>query len=281
MDRSTVATEDLWSGDSVRLVATDIDGTMLRSDGSLSARVRSALHQTREAGIHVVPSTGRPTTVAVNIIEATGLGGIWVFANGAVTRNLDLDSLIRGFWMDRDLAIDLITSLREVRPRLRFAVEFEKTLIFERPFDEVAMVSTGRSAVSDVVDRLKESEERVQKVLICEPGAEIDELLDFVDTATGKRAAVTYSGLPFLEMAPEAVTKATALSLLAADLEIPSAHVAAFGDHHNDISMLQWAGQSFAMGNAKLAAKAAASTTIASNDEDGLALALESLLASL
>ena len=100
-----------------KLIATDIDGTMLRSDGTLSPRVRAALHAATDASIHVVPATGRPEMVAADVIEWLGLGGHWVFANGAMTRNLTTDSTIRGYWMDPVVAQGLVVEMRAAFPR--------------------------------------------------------------------------------------------------------------------------------------------------------------------
>jgi len=90
------------------MIATDIDGTMLRSDGTLSPRVKRALTAAVEAGLQVVPATGRPVMIATEVIEQAGLDDFWVFANGAITRHIGRDELIRGFWMDHELARDLL-----------------------------------------------------------------------------------------------------------------------------------------------------------------------------
>ena len=96
--------------------------------------------------------------------------------------------------------------------------------------------------------------------------------------SVGARAVASYSGLRFIELAAGQVTKATALRLLAADLGIDRRRVASFGDNHNDLPMLDWAGRSFAMANATDDAKAAADEVIGGNDDDGLAAKVRQLL---
>ncbi|MEM7273829.1 MAG: Cof-type HAD-IIB family hydrolase [Actinomycetota bacterium] len=266
----------------VRMIATDIDGTMIRSDGSLAPRVKRALHDAVDAGIHVVPATGRPVIVAEDVIAAAELPSYWVFANGAITRHLGRDELIRGFWIDRELTGRLIALIRRRLPAAGVAVEFETTVAFEHGFERVVPVVPGVPATDDVLGTLADGapeHRRIQKVLVFDLSVDIDELFREVSEVVEDTAVVSYSGLPFVELAASQVTKATALELLVADLGLTAAEVASFGDNHNDVSMLTWSGRSYAMANATDDAKEAAGEVIATNDEDGLAIKVEELLA--
>ena len=115
----------------LRMIATDIDGTMLRSDGSLSPRVKGALAAAVEAGLHVVPATGRPVIISADVIDRAELDDYWVFANGAITRHIGRDELVRGFWMDHEVTRDLLGLLRREMPDCGFAIELEDTVAFE------------------------------------------------------------------------------------------------------------------------------------------------------
>lgn len=266
----------------VRMIATDIDGTMLRSDGTLSSRVKSAMAAAVDAGVHVVPATGRPVIVAEDVIEAAELPHYWVFANGAITRHLGRDELIRGFWMELELARSLVEALRISLPEAGFALEFEKTVAYEPGFEKVVPVVPGVAPTEDVllaVDDPDPAYGRIQKVLIFDLSVGLDDLFVAVESAAGTQAVASYSGLPFIELAAGQVTKATALSLLAEDLKLDASEVATFGDNHNDLPMLQWAGRSYAMANATEDAKQAADQVIEANDQDGLAIKIEELLA--
>lgn len=268
----------------IKMVATDIDGTMLRSDGSLSPRVKGALHDAAEAGLHVVPATGRPTIIATDVIAALELNEYWVFANGAITRHLGRDELIRGFWMDVELTKRLVTSLRDKLPDAGFALEFEKTVAFEPGFADVVPVVPDVEPCDDVLSAFDSDDplyRLVQKVLVFDQSTDLDTLYQDVKSAVGTDAFPSYSGLSFVELAAGVVTKATALQLLADDLGVDASEVACFGDNHNDLPMLDWAGHSFAMANATDDAKAAADEVIGLNDEDGLARKIEELLAEL
>lgn len=258
-----------------RLLATDIDGTMLRSDGTLSPGVERALHAAVAAGIEVVPATGRPYHVARDVIEWLNIREYWIFANGAITRHLDRGDLVRGFWMDPTLAQGLIVELRDHLPGAGFAVELEDEVVYEPGFDLVVPQAPPYPPVDDVLDHFRG---RVQKVLVFRPDLDIDDLFGRVRAVVGEEAVPTYSGLPFVEVSARLVTKATAISLLCDDLGIDRSEVVAVGDNHNDITMLEWAGRSFAMGNATDDAKEAAGALLPTSDDDGLAVLVDQLL---
>jgi len=266
------------------MIATDIDGTMLRSDGSLSPRVRQALHDASEAGIHVVPATGRPEMVATDVIADLGLGGHWVFANGAMTRNLSTDELIRGFWMSPVVAQGLVVEMRVAFPGARFAIELENGMAYEPGFEQIVPVRPAIDPVADILDGMVApdgSTPRVQKVLVFDPDRTVDELYRAVAETIGDHGVPSYSGLRFIEVAASLVTKSLALDALCADLGIDADDVAAFGDNHNDVTMLGWAGQGYAMANATDDAKDAANQIINNNNVDGLAIKIEQFLARL
>jgi Cof subfamily protein (haloacid dehalogenase superfamily) len=258
-----------------KLLATDIDGTMLRSDGTLSPRVEAALHAAVAAGVEVVPATGRPYHVARDVIEWLNIREYWIFANGAITRHLDRGQLVRGFWMDPTIAQGLVVELRQDLPGARFAVELEDEVAYEPGFEHVVPTAPPYPPVDDVLDHLRG---RVQKVLVFDHDTHIDELYRRVQASVGDEAVATYSGLPFIEVSGRLVTKATALELLCDDLGVDRADVVSVGDNHNDISMLEWAGRSFAMGNASADAAAVAGGMLPTSDEDGLAVLVERLL---
>ncbi len=259
-----------------RLIATDIDGTMLRSDGTLSPRVQRALHQAWDAGIHVVPATGRPLLICDDVIAALGLHHYWVFANGAVTRHLGRDEMVRGVWIEPDLAQGFVVELRAAIDGAGFAIEMERDIAYEPGFEQLIPHVPAIGPIDDVLDGIRS---RVQKVLVFHRGLDIDELFAAVSDVVGDHAIACYSGLSFIEVSARLVTKATALEALAIDLGIDRSEVVAFGDNHNDVAMLKWAGRGFAMANANDGAKQAADEVIASNDDDGLAIVVERLTA--
>lgn len=267
-----------------KMIATDIDGTMIRSDGTLSPRVRQALHDAAEAGIHVVPATGRPEMVATDVIDALGLGNYWIFANGAMTRNLTTNETIRGFWMDPAIAQGLVVEMRDAFPGARFAVELEFGMAYEAGFEKIVPSRPPVDPIDDILDGIippDGSSPRVQKVLVFDPDRTIDELHGAVADVLGDHGVPSYSGLRFIEVSASLVTKAHALDALCVDLGVDVSDVAAYGDNHNDVAMLEWAGQGYAMANATDDAKEAAGQVIQNNNDDGLALSIESFLSRM
>ncbi|MEM7326814.1 MAG: HAD hydrolase family protein [Actinomycetota bacterium] len=265
----------------IKMIAADIDGTMIRSDGSLSQRVKEAMHNAVDAGLYVVPATGRPVIVAADVIAAAELPSYWVFANGAITRHLGRDELVRGFWIERPLVAELVELIRHRLPNAGVALEFETTVAYEPGFEHVVPVVPSVPPSDDVlvhVDRPEPDFARIQKVLVYDLSVDLDHLFNSVSAVVGDHAVVSYSGLPFVELAAGQVTKATALDLLAGDLGLTAAEVVSFGDNHNDVPMLQWAGTSYAMANGTDDAKEAATEVIGSNDQDAMADKIQELL---
>lgn len=260
----------------IRLIASDLDGTLLRSDGTVSDRTLASIEAARRAEIEVVPATGRPRLIAEDVMARLPFLEHWVFANGSITWHLGRRELVRGFWIERDLARELIARMRRKLPDAGFAVEFEDDVAFEAGFEDVVPITPAADPTIDVVDRI---DRRVQKILVFDTSQSIDALYNAVAATVGEDGVASYSGLSFVELAAGAITKATGVSLLAADLGIADDEVAAFGDNHNDVAMLEWAGRSYAMDHATDDAKRAAGATIGSNDDDAVADKIDELVA--
>lgn len=260
----------------IRMIATDIDGTMLTPAGTLSPNVRAALHEAVDSGIHVVPATGRPLVITTGIMDALNLDDYWIFANGAITWHAGRSETVRGYWMEPEKVRSMIASIRQFVPNAGFAVEFESEAIFERGFERLVPVGPGLHLVDDVAAAVNA---RVQKVLVFDHATTLDDLFQKTELAVGHEAVPSYSGMSFIEVAADLVTKAMAVMELAEDLGIERAEVASFGDNHNDVSMLEWAGRGYAMGNATADAKQAADYVIGSNADDALASQVRALIA--
>ena len=258
-----------------RLLATDIDGTMLRADGTLSDRVRDALHAARAAGITVVPTTGRPGLSSDDVHEGTGLDGYWIYANGAVTRHRGRNETIRTWLFDAEIARTLVADVRGTLPQAGFALEMETDVAWEPGFEHTVPKAPPNEPVDDVLESLHLP---VQKVLVFAPGIAVDTLHRLVSDAVGDDGVVSYSGLSFVEVAARLVTKATAVEALAADLGIARNEVVTVGDNHNDLPMLEWAPRSYAMGNATADAVEMAAELLPTSDDDGLAVLIDRLI---
>ena len=108
----------------MRLIATDVDGTLLRSDGSISARTRAALEAANEAGLLVAFATGRPPRWLDDLIEATGHLGVAVGANGAVLYDIATETVLSAYHLLPQVMAELAADLRAAFPAVSFAVEY-------------------------------------------------------------------------------------------------------------------------------------------------------------
>ncbi|MGH3546531.1 MAG: HAD family hydrolase [Pseudonocardiaceae bacterium] len=267
-----------------RLVATDVDGTLLDPTDQISERTRAAVHRVVAAGVPFVLVTGRPPRWIPPIVEQLGHAGRAVCANGAVLYDAATDHVSYSVTLDsmqlRDAAEVIATAL----PGAKLAVELPTASAacngadqflaepgYTHPWpgadsaDAPRDVLLGRPAI---------------KLLVRQPNASSDLMAAAVRELLGapSRAGldVTYStGYGLIEISAPGVTKGTGLARLAGELGVAPADVLALGDMPNDLSMLHWAGHGVAMANAHPAVLEAADEITAGNSEDGLAIILE------
>ncbi len=276
---------DLSSTAPIRLVGTDLDGTLLRSDNTVSPRTREALARAREAGLPVVMVTGRPPRWLPEVAEATGLSGVAVAANGALLYDLDSERIVSRHDIEPALLATLTEVLLDAFPKVRFGVEYGLEFGYEAEYrhDWDIEPSTDRLGRPLPASRRRELAELITrpavKLLAKNPDEDADQFLHEAAALIANLASVTRSGTSaLLEIAAPGVTKASGLGTIAEQHGIDVADVAVVGDMPNDIPMLQWAGHSFAVANAHTDAAAAAHHMLVSNDEDAVATLIEAIL---
>lgn len=269
-----------------RLIATDLDGTLLRDDKSVSPRTVAALAAAEEAGIEVFFVTGRPARWMDVVSDHVHGHGLAICGNGAAVVDLHGGPGSHRFVKVRELArenaLDTVRLLREAAPGTVYAVEQTYGFNQEPEYPKMHL------EVPDVLRPAEEllgpdgpaPDEPVLKILAFHPTIEPDAFLTLARLAVGDRANVTRSSpSALLEISGPDVSKASTLALCCAERGISHEEVVAFGDMPNDVEMLTWAGQSYAMGNAHPDAVAAASGRTVANNDDGVALVIEQLLA--
>ncbi|GGN03092.1 HAD-IIB family hydrolase [Streptomyces fuscichromogenes] len=270
-----------------RLIATDLDGTLLRDDKSVSPRTVAALAAAEEAGVEVFFVTGRPARWMDVVSDHVHGHGLAICGNGAAVVDLHGGPGAHRFVKVRDLArenaLDAVHLLREAAPGTVYAIEQTYGFHQEPAYPKLHM---------EIPDRLLPAEEilaadgpsagePVLKILAYHPDLDPDAFLTVARLAVGDRATVTRSSpSALLEISGPGVSKASTLALECAERGISPDEVVAFGDMPNDVEMLTWAGRSYAMGNAHPAAVAAASGRTVANNEDGVAVVIEQLLAA-
>ncbi|MGD6753769.1 HAD family hydrolase [Streptomyces sp. BH105] len=259
------------------LIATDLDGTLLRGDDTVSDRTRDALAAAVAAGARHIVVTGRPAPRVKPILDELGGSGLAVCAQGAQLYDGVRDRLLWSLTLDRDLAEQAIGKIEAEIGQVYAAVDqdgVEGLTLIEPGY---LMPHPTLPAVR-VRERAALWERPISKVLLRHPSLSDDELAAVARAAVGPLATVTMSGPGTVELQPRGVTKATGLSLAAGRLGAGAADTIAFGDMPNDVPMFGWAGRGVAVANAHPELKAVADEVTSSNEEDGVAVVVERLL---
>ncbi|MFF3888658.1 HAD hydrolase family protein [Streptomyces sp. NPDC001914] len=253
----------------VRLVCTDLDGTLLDSSGAIRERTLSTLAEAERAGIAVVGVTGRPVRDTLDLARRHGLTGPVVCSNGAVTVDVRSGRLLdcRGFGPGD--AAGILRAVRDAVPGVALGVDSVSGLRLETAFVRL-VPNAWRHVALDGVSAPADADP-VVKILAAHPMLLVDELAAVIASVVGDRAVITRSTGDFLEMSAPGVDKGQALRTLAERGGIPAEHTAAVGDMPNDIPMLRAAGLAAAVANAHEDILRAADIVLPSNDDEGVA----------
>lgn len=258
------------------LVATDLDGTLLHSDGTVTDRTRRVLDALDARGVTVVFVTGRPVRWMEPLWPHVGDHGLAVCSNGGIVYDVPGRSVLEARSIPAEVGLRVADLLRSSLPGTTFALE--KVTGFARE-PHFAPRDEGAEPPGLQVGPLEEVfDDTVVKLLARQPDAVPEDYWARVDQLVGSFVTTTWSSVGALvEMSASGVTKASTLEVLCAERGITGAQVLAFGDMPNDIPMLEWAGTSYAMANGHPSTIAAADHTAPPNDEDGVAAVLEEL----
>ncbi|MFE5892309.1 Cof-type HAD-IIB family hydrolase [Streptomyces sp. NPDC056462] len=269
-----------------RLIATDLDGTLLRDDKSVSPRTVAALAAAEEAGIEVFFVTGRPARWMDVVSDHVHGHGLAICGNGAAVVDLHggpgTHQFVKVRELARENALDAVRLLRDAAEGTVYAVEQTYGFYQEPDYPKLHMEIPDDLAPAEdlLAPDAPGAGEPVLKILAYHPTLDPDAFLTLARLAIGDRANVTRSSpSALLEISGPGVSKASTLALCCAERGISHEEVVAFGDMPNDVEMLTWAGQSYAMGNAHPDVIAAASGRTVANNEDGVAVVIEELLA--
>ncbi len=257
------------------VVATDLDGTLLRGDLTVSPRTRAALARAATRGARHLVVTGRPAAGCRSLLAPLGYRGLAICGQGAQLYDVGADRLLSSATLDRDVVRALVARITEAAGPLALGVvtaglagEFLVTPGFgER-------VRHGWRLVEDAAGLWARP---VEKVLIRSRTLDDDSLAALALSVCAGLIGVTHSGEGMVELLPDGVDKASGLAAAGHRLGFDAAGTLAFGDMPNDIPMLAWAGHGVAMGNAHPELKRHADEIAPGNEEDGVAAVLERL----
>jgi HAD superfamily hydrolase (TIGR01484 family) len=259
-----------------RLVATDLDGTLVRSDNTVSARTQRVLAELDRRGVPVVFVTGRPLRWAEDVFHHVGEHGLAVISNGALVWDVAEHRPVLMRTIDPAVGLEVCERIRAAVPGSAFAVETLDGISLEMAFLERHPVPDGsrRGPIAELFT------EPAIKLLARHEELGYQEFWDRAAEAVGDLAVITWSSTSsLLEISAAGVTKATTLALLCEDLGVAPEDVIAFGDMPNDLPMLEWAGTSYAMADAHPTVVAVAAHLAPGHDDDGVARVLSEVFA--
>jgi Cof subfamily protein (haloacid dehalogenase superfamily) len=256
-----------------RLVATDLDGTLLDAAGQVSARTRAVLEELDDAGVPVVFTTGRPLRWMDELWDAVGGHGLAICSNGGVVYDVGARAVRDFSAVPREVGLEMAELVRAAVPGTLFAVEHTAGWASEpsfprHPDDHDSPVGAWESIWTD----------DVVKVLAVHRDLGPEDFWRRVQDAVGDLVTTTWSSTHALvEISAAGVTKASTLATVAAEMGLGADDVVAFGDMPNDLPMLEWAGTSYAMANAHPSVRDLAGRLAPHHDEDGVAVVLTDL----
>lgn len=263
----------------IHVLALDLDGTLTNSQKQVTERTRKALYAAIDAGVHVVLASGRPLVGIRQLAEDLELyerGGFILAYNGAQILDLTTGEELVSRVIPKQYYQEIYDAAREVAGVS--IVGYQNGQIYsETPEDEYVQKESFCCGVpiQKTENLLEELREPVHKFLIPGEPVKLSRAADYLRREFNDILNIQYSEPYFLEIMPLGIQKAASLQAILDYLHTDRTHLMACGDGMNDVEMLKFAGVSVAMGNACERAKEAALYITDTNDQDGVAQAVE------
>jgi hydroxymethylpyrimidine pyrophosphatase-like HAD family hydrolase len=261
-----------------KLIVSDLDGTLLRTDETISDASLAELRRWEDAGVPLVIATGRPPRWMLGVRDRLG-GGLAICCNGAVLLDLGPFTVLDEHPLTPDLLQAITGELRRRQPGTWFAVEYGDQFRHEPIYQPRWDVDAPGVAAATLAEMVTQP---VAKLLARHEDLGREEFVALVADVVGDTATVTNSSADALaEISAAGVTKATGLARVAAERGVTPGDIVYFGDMPNDLAAFDWVrgggGRAVAMASAHPAVLAAATDVTDGNDSDGVAGFLASL----
>jgi len=254
-----------------RLVATDLDGTLLDDEGRLSEHTQDVLRRVQELGVRVVIVTARPLRWMDELWAQVGGGrGVGIVSNGAITYDIESREVLELHGVPVEVGLPMVEAIREAAPGTAIALECLGGYRHEPEYVDLHPTPPDMR-VGELAGLW---DEPAVKVLAQHLTLDADDFRARTIDAVGESATPTWTIDHLMEISAAGVTKGGALSDLCDRLGIDSDEVVAFGDMPNDLAMLSWAGTAYAVANGHESVLAAADHVAPRNSEDGVAVTL-------
>lgn len=261
-----------------KLIATDLDGTIVPQYGGISLRTINVFREAHEMGIEIFFVTGRPPRWMPEIKDAFGIGSA-ICGNGAMLYDLHEGRVLEEWLVPIDAQLEAVKRLRSSIPEVSFSVETSDCFYREKayvPRWDIGLDNVGVQQIEEIM-----TAPALKLLARCSAQAlSSDEMLEIAHRELDGLVTVTHSNPhdSLLEISALGVSKGSTLAKMADRLEISAQDSVAFGDNPNDFSMLAWAGRSYAMADGHPDARNHAKDIAPAHTDDGVAIILEGLL---
>lgn len=263
----------------IKLVAIDLDGTLLNSKKEISERNKAALAQAKAAGVKIVLCTGRPLAAIEIYLEALDLrdnGDYSITFNGGLVQKNDTGEIIEKALMP----LAAVHELYELATALNVPLDIlSDGLVLQLPASQehTSIYSQLNNLLTFEPYELAQftADQIYNKAVVAIDETYLDEQIKKIPASFYERYEVIKTRNNLLEFMPKGITKAYGISLLARDLGIKQEEIMAIGDEENDLPMIEYAGLGIAMENAVAKVKDMADIITDTNDNDGVAQAVE------
>ena len=261
-----------------KLIASDLDGTIVAHYGDITQRTIDAFKKAHEMGIVIYFVTGRPPRWMPEIKEAFGIGNA-ICGNGAMLYDLHNDAVLEEWLIPVEAQLETVNRLRKAIPQISFAAESHNYFHREKayiPRWDVGLDNVGVEKIEEII-----TSPALKLLARCsQQELSSDEMLAIAKVELDGLVTVTHSNPSdsLLEISALGVSKGLTLAKVAGRLGIDAADCVSFGDNPNDFSMLEWCGRSFAMADGHPEGRLHAKGIAGPCEEDGVAIVIEQLL---
>jgi Cof subfamily protein (haloacid dehalogenase superfamily) len=260
-----------------KLLAIDMDGTLLNSQEIISEKTISAINQCLKKDVKVIIATGRPIQGVMKYYDSLSVDNLVITYNGAKI----FDVLENTTLFSRDLEALDSQAIIDLAVKKQYSfILWSGNKLYTNIINDKVLEYYRLSRVNPIVleDFSEVIAQGITKIIWIDSPEKVKEHLPLAKKRFGERVSVTISRPEFLEFFTKGISKASAIEFIACKYQIKQEEVIAVGDALNDIEMIKYAGLGVAMGNANEEVKSVADYVCKSNDEDGLVEVIEKFI---
>lgn len=261
-----------------KLLAIDLDGTVFNSKGIISKKNKQMIRKLESLGVQIVIATGRGLQSATNVMNEIGIKGHIVGLNGASISQVEERKVLNM----SEIPYSLINTVMAIGDHSEINIylnSVDSTYLILRDSKLYRYFGINKEFIIINVDNVKAMEIEditISKILFSSKNSKL--LAKCYKNLSGLNLEVVYPDTFCIEITLKGINKASGLMFLSQHLKIPAQDMIAIGDSENDLSMIKYVGHGIAMGNAMDSVKKVADEIIKTNDEDGVAEAIEKFI---